>query len=240
MDKKYVIIILLVIVAILLAGLAYMLFVPQTEYVTVNTVANGTTMEIPKDMVLKSNNNDSGITVLENDNTIVIVFNSANKNIAQIVGFSDIKNPIFGSEFDGNLTLKDPVVAGCSLDGECNAIFIGNNETHDNIIVISKDVNIVNHIINSIKWKSISADESTNTSVASSTSSPSQTQHYDAYCQYCGKGIIWPSQGERWYVCDDCMKTHEKDITKRLEEEYESNYEQEYDSDYEDDEESLV
>lgn len=153
MNKKYLIIgILIIIIALLCTGIAYMLLVDQTKYVTSNIDDSGTTLEIPDDMVIKSNNSESGIIVIENKNTIVIVFNSANKGLAQIIGFSDIKNPIFGSEFSGNLTINNPTVAGCSLEGQCRAIFIGNDETHDNIIVISKSNDIANHIINSIKW----------------------------------------------------------------------------------------
>lgn len=150
-NKHLIIAILSIIILLLCGGIAYNLFGQQTEYVTVNIIENGTTIEIPKDMTLKSNN--SGIVVLENENTIVITFNSINKGIPEIMAFADIKIPIFGNEYSGNVTLKDPTTAGCSLKGECNAVYIGNNETHDNIIVISKNKNIVDHIINSIKWK---------------------------------------------------------------------------------------
>lgn len=153
MNKKYLIIgVLIIIIALLCSGIAYLLFVDHTEYVTSNIDASGTTIEIPNDMVIKSNNSENGIVVLENKNTIVIVFNSANKGLAELMAFANIKVPIFGNEYSGNLTLNNPVVAGCSLDGQCNAVYIGNNETHDNIIVISKNKDIVDHIINSIKW----------------------------------------------------------------------------------------
>lgn len=151
MNKRYLIIgILGIIIALLCAGIVYTLFSENTEYVTTNLVENGTTIEIPHDMTVKSNN--SGILVLENDNTIVISFNSADKGLGEIISFADIKVPIFGNAPEGNVTINDPTVAGCSLDGECNAVYVGNNETHDNIIVISKNKDIVNHIINSIQW----------------------------------------------------------------------------------------
>ena len=180
MDTKYLIIGALIAIILLLGGgIAYLLLAEQTEYVTVHAVENGTTMEIPDDMVIKSNNSESGIVVLENDNTIVVLFNSANKGLAQIMAFSDIKNPIFGSEFSGNVTINDPTVAGCSLTGECNALYIGNNETNDNIIVISKSKDIADHIIGSIKWIAVDsadgdvAESSTDSSTDSGDSSPS-------------------------------------------------------------------
>lgn len=166
MDKKIIIIgILSTFLIITCCYIGYTLLTPQTEYVTYNITENGTTIEVPKDMEVRSENVESGIFVLENDNTIVVIFNSENKNVGQIMAFANIKNPIFGSEFNGNTTLNNPTVAGCSLEGECNAVFISNSETHDNIIVISKDKNIVNHIINSIHWKG------TNNSVTSSSTS---------------------------------------------------------------------
>lgn len=152
-QKKIIIIVILVAVIVALCSfIAYEVFFNQTEYTTMSIAESGTTIEMPADMKLKSTNEDSGITVLENDNTVIVLFNSIDKGLAQIMGFSEIKNPIFGNEFQGNTTMKDPTVAGCSLDGECSAVFIGNNETHDNIMVISKDNDIVTHIINSIKW----------------------------------------------------------------------------------------
>ena len=59
-----------------------MFFVDQTEYVSTNIGESGTVLEMPDDMIIKSNN--SGITALENDNTIVIFFNSVNKRSSRI------------------------------------------------------------------------------------------------------------------------------------------------------------
>ena len=57
MNKKHVIIVVLsIIVVVLCLGIAYTLLDEKTEYITVNVVENGTSMEIPTDMVVKSNN----------------------------------------------------------------------------------------------------------------------------------------------------------------------------------------
>ena len=151
----------------------YVFFVDQTEYVSTNIIESGTVIEIPDDMIIKSNN--SGITVLEDDNTIVIFFNSANKGLPELVTYGTIKNPIFGNNDYGNVTVNNPNIASCSLDGECNGVFIGNNNTHDNIIVISKNKDIVNHIINSIIWgnKTPSSDDIDTTSNKNANSQPS-------------------------------------------------------------------
>lgn len=151
MNEKYIIIALLgVVIALLCVGIGYMLFTHDIKYNTISLVENGTTIEIPDDMALKSNSN--GIQVFKSDDTIVITFNSDGRGVDEILAFANIKNPIFGNAYNGNVTMKDPTVAGCSLSGECNAVYISNNDTHDNIIVISKNKDIVSHIINSIQW----------------------------------------------------------------------------------------
>ena len=176
MNKNHIIIgILCIILAILCIGIGYTLFfAEQTEYISANIAESGTVLDIPDDMVVKSN--QSGVTVLENKNTIVILFNSANKGLSEIMAYATIKSPIFGNNFEGNLTINNPNIAGCSLDGECNAVFIGNNDTHDNIIVISKNKDIVDHIISSIKWgnNTVSvADADTSSSSEPTSSQPS-------------------------------------------------------------------
>ena len=173
MNKKYLIIgILSIIIVLLCCAIGYVLLFEHTEYVTTKIGESGTTFEMPKDMTVKTNDTDNGIVVLENENTIIVLFNSANKGLAPIMSFATIKSPIFGNAYEGNVTLNNPAIAGCSLDGECNGVYIGNNDTHDNIIVISKNKNIVNHIINSIKW-SITAKNNGNDG---NNNEPSTTQ----------------------------------------------------------------
>lgn len=92
MDSKHLIIGILIIVIVLLCGaIAYTFLGEHTEYVTETISESGTTLEIPADMTVKSNNTDSGSIVLENKNTIVVLFNSENKSIAQIMSFGSIK-----------------------------------------------------------------------------------------------------------------------------------------------------
>ena len=178
MNEKHIIIaILSMIIVLLCCGIGYMLLIDHTEYVTTTIAESGTTFEIPNDMSIKSNNTESGILVLENDNTIIVLYNSADKGLASVMSFADIKVPIFGNEYSGNLTMNNPTVAGCSLDGECNAVYIGNNDTHDNMIVISKNKDIVSHIINSIIWGKKAADNTDNTA-SSSEQTNSQPKAY--------------------------------------------------------------
>lgn len=166
-----------------------MFFVDQTEYISKNIAESGTIIEIPDDMILESNN--SGITVLEDDTTIVIFFNSADKGLPESVAYATLKNPIFGNNYDVNVTINNPNIAGCSLDGKCNAVLIGNNNTHDNIIVISKNKDIVNHIINSIIWgNKISSSDDVDT-----TASRGNTNSHSAYA-YKSDGTPMYSQAE--------------------------------------------
>lgn len=202
MDNKYIIIaILAIIIVCLCGGIAYILLSEHTEYTTMTISESGTTLEIPNDMTVKSNDTENGILVLENDNTIVVIFNSADKGLAPLMSYASIKSPIFGNEYNGNMTLKNPSIAGCSLEGECNAVLIGNNDTHDNIIVISKNKDIASHIINSIKWsKTTTATASSNDNQASSSESSSSEP--DAYA-YKSDGTPMHSEDEvRDYMLD--------------------------------------
>ena len=175
MNKNYLIIgILAVVIIALCCAIGYVLLTPQTNYITTTIAESGTVMEIPDDMKVVSNN--SGITTLEDENTIVIVFNSQGKGISELMTYATVKNPIFGNNYNGNLSIDNPNIDGCSLDGKCNAVLIGNNQTHDNIIVISKNPDIVNHIINSIQWgnkTTATAESASDDSSQSSTSEPS-------------------------------------------------------------------
>lgn len=175
MNSKHLIIAALgIIIVLLCGGITYTLLSQHTEYITTTIAESGTILEIPDDMSVKTNDTENGIIVLENKNTIIVIFNSAGKSLEQIMSFAAIKSPIFGNDFKGNKTLNNPSIDGYSLEGECNGVFIGNNETHDNIIVISKSKDIVSHIISSIKWGKKTSDESND--VAESSSEPSSSQ----------------------------------------------------------------
>jgi hypothetical protein len=181
MNNKYLIIaVLAAVIVCLCGGIVYTLLSENTEYITTTIAESGTTMEIPNDMVIKSNDTGNGILVLENDNTIIVIFNSADKGLAQLMAYASLKSPIFGNSGNANLTLKNPAIAGCSLEGDCNAVIIGNNDTHDNIIVISKSKDIVSHIINSIIWskKTATTTESSDNQASSSDTSNSEPSAY--------------------------------------------------------------
>ena len=171
MDQKYLIIGLVAVIIALAAGLAYTLLMPHTEYVNISVVNGGTTVDIPNDMTIKSNNN--GIQVYENANTIVITFNSADRSEDDILAFTNIKNPIFGNASNGNVKMTNPTVAGCSLHGECSATYSSNDDTHDNIIVISKDKDIADHVIKSIQWHAVQSSSTEDSGSSSSSSGPS-------------------------------------------------------------------
>ncbi|WP_295723498.1 hypothetical protein [uncultured Methanobrevibacter sp.] len=179
MESKYLIAILIVaICACVIVGSVLGFFTNNVEYTTVNTVPNGTAIQLPADMTIKSNN--SGIIVLSDEDTIVICYNSAGKDMASLMAFSNIKSPIFGNAFSGNTTITNPTVGGEHIDGDCYAWYNGNNETHDNILVISKNKNVFDYIISHINWISVNNDN-TDTDADSSSSSDSTEQTVYAY-----------------------------------------------------------
>ena len=211
-QKKIILILILIAVLVALCSfITYALVLNQTEYTTMTIAESGTTIEVPDDMKLKSTNGDSGITVLENDNTIIVLFNSKDKGLSQIVGFSDIKNPIFGSEFQGDTTLKDPTVAGCHLDGECRAVYLGNNQTHDNILVISKNKDIVTHIINSIKWSLDAADNNTDNNDDSGSNTVSVNKNTSNNKKYSQSDLDMARNDAYWQGYDDSYYDQQND-----------------------------
>lgn len=153
MDQKYIIII---IAAVLLCGVAaYFLLADTTEYTRIELGENGTSIDVPKNMVTKSNYTALGVMVLKNDNTIVVSFNSAKNGLESLIDFDTVKKTLFKNDSERNITLKNPRIAGYTLQGEYTAVYASNNTTHDNIVVISKNKMIANHIIDSIQWRTM-------------------------------------------------------------------------------------
>ena len=211
-QKKIILILILIAVLVALCSfITYALVLNQTEYTTMTIAESGTTIEVPDDMKLKSTNGDSGITVLENDNTIIVLFNSKDKGVGQIIGFSDIKNPIFGNEYQGDTTLKDPTVAGCHLDGECRAVYLGNNQTHDNILIISKNKDIVTHIINSIKWGLDAADNNTDNNDDSGINTVSVNKNTSNNKKYSQSDLDMARNDAYWQGYDDSYYDQQND-----------------------------
>ena len=150
MDRKYIIII---IAAVLLCGAAaYFMLAGTTTYTRIELAENGTTIEVPENMVAQSNYTALGVVVLKGDNTLVVSFNDAKSGLGSLIDFDAVRSTIFKNN-ERNVTLKDPSVAGYTLKGEYTAVYASNDTTQDNIIVISKDKNIADHIIESVQWK---------------------------------------------------------------------------------------
>lgn len=246
MDNKYIFIGLLIVVLILLCGLIAFSMLGQVHaYKNFTCNDTGTTFEVPADLKVRVDNSYGGMrdSVMSTpDGDIVIQRTLSSDSMMQ-----DISSNAYDSvaqmdnSYDGQ-QINGMTIHSCSRTAK-------NEATGEAILVTSNkgDNETVEHIINSIKWGNNSAIVSDNTTstVSSTTTSSSSEPHYDAYCQYCGKGIIWPDEGEQWYICDECMKTHEKEINDRLEAEAESVEDYDYeDYDYEDydydDEGSLV
>ena len=152
MERKNLAIIAVAVVAVLVCAALAFTMLGNGQYHTISLTESGTTIEVPDNMVVKSNDTTFGFLVLKNDNTVVISFNSGNQALSKLIGGIDIEKTIFGNNTSRNVTLKDPSVAGYTLKGEYNAVYAGNNQTNDNIIVIGKDTDVVSHIINSIEW----------------------------------------------------------------------------------------
>ena len=148
MNKKYIIIGLCIILVALCGFIAFEMMT-HVEYEKL-VLPSGSTMEVPNDMKLVSEN--SGTYVYESDDCVVVVFNSEDKSIMDITTFAEDKLEIFGNDYERNTTVTDTHVYGCNLKGDYYSYFTSNNETHDNIIIFAKNKDVGDYIINSVNY----------------------------------------------------------------------------------------
>ena len=200
MNKKYIIIGLSLLLVVL-CGLIAFEMISHVEYEKL-VLPSGSTMEVPNDMKLVSDN--SGTYVYESDECVVVVFNSEGKSLADALVFADDKVEIFGNDFERNTTVTDIHAYGCNLKGDYYAYYKANNETSDNVIVFAKNKEVGDYIINSI----IYASNVNNESNAESTTVDEPTQEPSAYA-YKSDGTPMYSQqevndymAEKYGLCD--------------------------------------
>ena len=114
MEKNYLIAIGIIAAVLICGGLAYTML-GDGQYHSITLAGSGTTLEVPDNMVVKTNDTNFGFLVLQNDNTLVISFNSANNVLSNLIGPVDIEKTIFGNDTDRNITVTDPSFAGYTL-----------------------------------------------------------------------------------------------------------------------------
>ena len=152
-DKKIIIIALVVVIMALAAGIGYMLL-NNVEYQTL-ALSNGTTIEAPKtdDASWKDEGYGIRIYTSASKKTALTSFNSAeNPNLVGAMGLAMARDALMNGsasvEKYKNYDIRENMVNGTHY----YMVYISNNQTHDNIFIASESMDILKHMIDSLKF----------------------------------------------------------------------------------------
>lgn len=152
-ERKFIIIALVAVILALLAGIGYMLF-NNVEYQTL-ALSNGTTIEAPKTDDASWTEQGYGIRLYasESKKTALTSFNSAeNPNLAGAMGLAMARDAMMNGSSSSE-TYKGYDIRENTVNGtHYYMVYISNNQTHDNIFIGSADLDILKHMIDSIKF----------------------------------------------------------------------------------------
>ena len=202
-------ILLVVIVAIVVVGSAAFLinYDETVKYTTIN-LSNTCTMDIP------SNDNFENTTISE----AVRQFNDTNRDLTVLFYNSDDNSTVARVEFEFTISdfkanATEQTVANKTVwynegNGTYMA-FLGNSVTHDNIIIFTDDVEILEHMISSVKYIFYNEDGTVNSTsdtinnqtsadTASSTngSAASTVSSSDSSSTAANDGYYWSGQDQ--------------------------------------------
>lgn len=150
-NKKIIIGILIAIIIILAAGIAFTAYNFQIQYQTI-AISNATTMEVPFSDNSKFFNDDLGIKYyLDAEHDVQEISWNSQEELSLAGGISVAA--MFEKMKSTNIsTMEDGVVFYENKELDCFVIVTGNDTTHDNILIMAKDKNIALHMYKSIKY----------------------------------------------------------------------------------------
>ena len=172
MNKKRILIIVLVFAIIVGAGVILYGQFNHNEQVT--TVKLGDTCSINITGEYEIKNMTHGITKIEDKRGNNIThFNSEGRGLSDVSAFADIKLPIVGETYDTGATPLETTING-TTKWVC---YTGNNETHDNILIISNSKEDAVKLHDSIVYNTTHVNNSTvNNTVEKTSSDDSSSQ----------------------------------------------------------------
>lgn len=153
MEKNNIIIIALIAtIAVLGVCIGYALMNPQVEYETIN-ISNGTTIAVPKTNDASWVSNPNGIRTYscQSKHTVMMTFNSQEDlNLVGAAAFAMARDALINGSTDvekyKNYQIKENTVNGTHY----YITYISNNETHDNIVIGSENLDILKHMLDSL------------------------------------------------------------------------------------------
>ena len=152
-NQKIIIIALVAVIIALGAGIGYALL-NNVEYQTL-ALSNGTTIDAPKtdDAVWKEQGNGIRMYTSASKKTALTSFNSAeNPNLVGAMGLAMARDAMMNgsvsSEAYKGYDIRENTINGTHY----YMVYISNNQTHDNVFIGSGNLDILKHMIDSLKF----------------------------------------------------------------------------------------
>ena len=247
MEKnKIIIIALIATIAVLAVCVGYMMLNQQVEYETIN-ISNGTTIEVPKADDASWTKNSTGIKTYscQSKHTVMLTFNS--QEDLSLVGagaFAIARDALLTGATDvekyGNNQIKENTINGTHY----YIVYISDNSTHDNIVIGSDNLDILKHMVDSLRLGSPAKNETNTTVEESQTTSTSSESGQYGYCAICGKALTSAeahSEYTQGKVCHNCAANpyyQTDEGSKYANEKLYESYPEEYEWMYEDSDDS--
>ncbi len=153
MQRDQMIIIALVaILAVILVGIGYMLLNPTVEYQTLQ-LSNGSSIDAPKANDATWNVDPNGIKTYtcESKHTVVMSFNSQEDLTLVGAGAFAIARDVLLTGATNVEMYKDYQIKENTVNGtHYYIVSISSNETHDNIVIGSNNLDILKHMLDSL------------------------------------------------------------------------------------------
>ena len=181
MDKKYIIIALVAILAVLAIGIAFSMFgQSNTEYEKIS-LSKSASLEVPKVSDANSTKDANGVKTwtFKSKETAISAFNSKEESsLAGAAEFAVVRDSLLNGSTDAQV-YKGYEIKENTINGVHYYITsTGNDTTHDNIILSSTNLEILQHMLDTLTFKkSATSDNSTQADNSSGTSSDSQNDN---------------------------------------------------------------
>ena len=164
MEKKHVIIIILAII-ILLAGSVAFMTLNQTKYQTIN-ISNATTIEAPVADDVSWTVDENGIKTYAcpSKHTSLMSFNSEeNTGIVGAAAYAQARDSMLEGASDvenyNGYAIKENTINNVKY----YIVSTANNSTHDNIVICSESLDILHHMLDSLKYGNGNASSTNST-----------------------------------------------------------------------------
>ena len=181
MDKKYIIIALVAILAVLAIGIAFSMFgQSNVEYEKIS-LSKSASLEVPKVSDVNSTKDANGVKTwtFKSKETAISAFNSKEESsLAGAAEFAAVRDSMLNGSTDAQVykgyEIKENTVNGVHY----YIVSTGNDTTHDNILLSSTNLEILQHMLDTLTFKkSATADNSTVADNSTDTGSASQSDN---------------------------------------------------------------